>query len=181
MSGAATESMIVIETPRLRLRTFTPEDAPFYLGLINEPSWIANIGDRNIHTVDAARAALEAGPIAQFREHGYCFYIIERRSDGVAIGMGGMIRRDSLPGPDIGYAMLPAYWGQGYAWEATAAIVRHARHTLRIPTLYGITSPQNQASINLLNKLGLRFERFSRLPPGGKDTNIYRKDFCQHG
>lgn len=177
MSGAVTASVIVIETPRLRLRTFTPEDAPFYLALINEPSWIANIGDRNIHTVEAARAALEAGPIAQFREHGYCFYIIERLSDGVAIGMCGMIRRDSLPGPDIGYAMLPAYWGQGYACEAAAAVVRHARHTLRIPTLYGITSPQNQASINLLNKLGLRFERFSRLPPSGKDTNIYRKDF----
>ena len=177
MSGAATESMIVIETPRLRLRTFTPGDAPFYLGLINEPSWIANIGDRNIQTVEAARAALEAGPIAQFREHGYSFYIIERRSDGVAIGMCGMIRRDSLPGPDIGYAMLPAYWGQGYAYEAAAAVVRHARHTLRIPTLYGITSPQNQASINLLNKLGLRFERFTRMPPSGKDTNVYRKDF----
>ena len=181
MSGGVTESVIVIETPRLRLRTFTPEDAPFYLALINEPSWIANIGDRNIHTVDAARAALEAGPIAQFREHGYSFYIIERRSDGVAMGMGGMIRRDSLPGPDIGYAMLPAYWGQGYAYEAAAAVVRHARHTLRIPTLYGITSPRNQASINLLNKLGLRFERFTRLLPSGKDTNVYRKDFRQHG
>ena len=180
MSAAMTESMIVIETPRLRLRTATLDDAPFYLALVNEPSWIANIGDRNIHTLEAARAALEAGPMAQQREHGYSFYIIERRSDGAGMGMGGMIRRDSLPGPDIGYAMLPAYWGQGYAYEAAAAVVQHARHVLGIPTLYGITSPQNQASINLLNKLGLRFERFSRLPPAGKETNIYRKDFRQH-
>ncbi len=177
MSGAMTESMIVIETPRLRLRTFTPEDAPFYLALINEPSWIANIGDRNIHTVEAARAALEAGPIAQFREHGYCFYIIERRSDGVAIGMCGLIKRATMPGPDIGYALLPAYCGQGLAWEAASSVVRHARDVLCLPAVYGLVSPQNQPSINLINKLGLRFERFSRQPIVGKDINIYRKSF----
>ncbi|WP_454776118.1 GNAT family N-acetyltransferase [Janthinobacterium tructae] len=172
-----TESMIVIETPRLRLRTFTPEDAPFYLALINEPSWIANIGDRNIHTVEAARAALEAGPIAQFREHGYCFYIIERRSDGVAIGMCGLIKRATMPGPDIGYALLPAYCGQGLAWEAASSVVRLARDVLCLPAVYGLVSPQNQPSINLINKLGLRFERFSRQPIVGKDINIYRKSF----
>lgn len=173
MSAAIT----ICETPRLRLRTVTPDDAAFYLELVNDQSWIANIGQRNLHTVEAARAALETGPMAQFREQGYSLYIIERRSDGAPVGMAGLVRRDSLPGPDIGYAVRPAYWGQGYAWEATAAIVRHAQHVLRIRTLYGITSQQNQASINLLNKLGLRYERFSRLPPEGRETNIYRRDF----
>ena len=128
-----------------------------------------------------ARAALESGPMAQFRAHGDCLYIVERRSDGAPVGMAGLVRRDSLPGPDIGYAVRPAYWGQGYAWEAAAAIVRHAQHVLRLPTLYGITSLQNQASINLLNKLGLRFERFTRRQPDGKDTNVYRRDFRLHG
>lgn len=170
-------AIAICETPRLRLRTVTPDDAAFYLELVNDPSWIANIGQRNLHTVEAARAALEAGPMAQFREHGYSLYIIERRSDGAPVGMAGLVRRDSLPGPDIGYAVRPAHWGQGYAWEATAAIVRHAQHVLGLRTLYGITSQQNQASINLLNKLGLRYERFSRLPLEGKETNIYRKDF----
>ncbi|MGK5079526.1 GNAT family N-acetyltransferase [Janthinobacterium sp. HLX7-2] len=172
-------TVTVIETPRLRLRTVTPDDAAFYMELVNDPSWIVNIGQRNIHTLEAARAALEAGPMAQFQAHGYCLYIIERHSDGAAIGMGGLILRDSLPGPDIGYAIRPAYWGQGYAYEAMAAVVKHARQVLRLPTLYGITSLQNQASINLLNKLGLRFERFTRLPPAARDTNVYRKDFRQ--
>lgn len=177
MSGAMTEPITVIETPRLRLRTAALDDAAFYMELVNDPSWIANIGQRNIHTLEAARAALESGPMAQFREHGYSLYIVERRSDGATVGMAGLVRRDSLPGPDIGYAVRPAYWGQGYAWEAAAAIVRHAQHVLRLPTLYGITSLQNQASINLLNKLGLRFERFTRRQPDGKDTNVYRRDF----
>lgn len=177
MSAAMTEALSIIETPRLRLRTATPDDAAFYMELVNDPSWIANIGQRNIHTLEAARAALEAGPMAQFRAHGYSLYIVEQRSDGAPVGMAGLVRRDSLPGPDIGYAIRPAYWGQGYAWEAAAAIVRHAQQVLGLRTLYGITSQQNQASINLLNKLGLRFERFSRLPPEGRETNIYRKDF----
>lgn len=177
MSGATTEPVTVIETPRLRLRTATLDDAAFYMELVNDPSWIANIGQRNIHTVEAASAALESGPMAQFRDHGYSLYILERLSDGALVGMAGLVRRDSLPGPDIGYAVRPAYWGQGYAWEAAAAIVQHAQHVLRLPTLYGITSLQNQASINLLNKLGLRFERFTRRQPDGKDTNVYRRDF----
>ena len=168
---------IILETPRLRLRTVTHDDAAFYMELVNDPSWIANIGQRNIHTLEAARAALDTGPTAQFREHGYSLYIIERRSDGAPVGMGGLVCRDSLPGPDIGYAIRPAFWGQGYAYEAMAAVVIHAQQVLRLPTLYGITSLQNQASIQLLNKLGLRFERFTRRQPDGKETNVYRKDF----
>jgi RimJ/RimL family protein N-acetyltransferase len=175
MSGAVT----VIETPRLRLRTATLDDAAFYMELVNDPSWIANIGQRNIHTLEAARAALETGPMAQQRELGYSFYIIELRSEGVAIGMCGLIKRATMPGPDIGYALLPAHCGQGLAWEASASVLRHARDVLRVPSLYGLTSPANQPSINLLNKLGLRFERFSRQPLGGKDSNIYRRDFLR--
>jgi len=174
-------AVIILETPRLRLRSVTVDDAAFYLELVNDPSWVANIGYRNLHTVEAARAALEAGLMTQFREHGYSLYMTERRSDGATIGMCGLVRRTSLPGPDIGYALRPAYWGQGYAYEAAAAVMAHAEHALGLATVYGITAPHNQVSINLLNKLGLRYERFSRLPPDGKDTNIYRRDFRRHG
>lgn len=169
--------MTVIETPRLRLRTASVGDAAFFLGLVNEPTWLATIGDRQIHTVEAARAALEQGPIAQQQELGYSFYIVEHRADGVPIGMCGLIKRATMPGPDIGYALLPAYCGQGLAWEAASNVLRHAREVLALPSVYGLVSPQNQPSINLINKLGLRFERFSRQPIVGKDINVYRKDF----
>ena len=170
--------MTVIDTPRLRLRTASVDDAAFFLGLVNEPTWLATIGDRQIHTVEAARAALEQGPIAQQQELGYSFYIVEHRADHVAIGMCGLIKRATMPGPDIGYALLPAYCGQGQAWEASSAVLRHARDVLALPAVYGLVSPQNQPSIKLINKLGLRFERFSRQPIAGKDINIYRKRFA---
>ena len=169
--------MTVIETPRVRLRTASVDDAAFFLGLVNEPTWLATIGDRQIHTLAAARAALEQGPITQQRELGYSFYIVEHRADGVAIGMCGLIKRPTMPGADIGYALLPAYCGQGLAWEAASGVLRHAREALGLPTVYGLVSPQNQPSINLINKLGLRFERFSRQAIVGKDINIYRKSF----
>jgi len=169
--------MIVIETPRLRLRTASVDDAAFFLGLVNQPTWLATIGDRNIRTVDAARVALETGPIAQQQQLAYSFYIVEHRADGVAIGMCGLIKRPTMPGPDIGYALLPAYCGQGLAWEASSGVLQYARDVLALPTLYGLVAPNNQPSINLINKLGLRFERFSRQPIVGKDINIYRKDF----
>ena len=173
MSGAVT----VIETPRLRLRTASVDDAAFFLGLVNEPTWLATIGDRQIHTVDAARAALETGPIAQQQELGYSFYIVEHRGDGVAIGMCGLIKRDVLPDTDIGYAMSPRYWGQGYAYEAAAAVVAHARGALGLPRLMAITAPDNDASIQLLGKLGMRFIERTRLDGWEEPSNVYRLDF----
>ena len=170
-------SVTVIETPRLRLRTASVGDALFFLQLVNEPTWLATIGDRNIHTLGAARAALETGPIAQQKELGYSFYIVDHRADHVPIGMCGLIKRATMPAPDIGYALLPAYCGQGLAWEAASGVLRHARDVLDLPAVYGLVSPQNQPSINLINKLGLRFERFSRQPIVGKDINIYRRSF----
>jgi RimJ/RimL family protein N-acetyltransferase len=169
--------MHILQTERLALRTLEPEDAAFYLELVNDPSWIANIGQRHIHDLDAARAAIEAGARTSQRTNGFSFYLVERRGDGAPIGICGLVKRDSLPHADIGYAFLPAYRGQGYAFEAAAGVLAHARDVLRLDCLLGITAPDNLASNRLLVKLGLRFERVLALPPDGRDTNLYRCDF----
>lgn len=169
--------MHIVGTARLTLRTLEAADAAFYLRLVNDPSWIANIGERHIHDLDAARAAIEAGACTSQRTHGFSFYLVERRDDGVALGICGLIKREALSHPDIGYAFLPPYWGQGYAWEAAAAVVEYARYELGLGCLLGITSPDNVASNYLLTKLGLRFERLISMPPDGHATNVYRCDF----
>jgi RimJ/RimL family protein N-acetyltransferase len=169
--------MLILETERLQLRTVSPDDAAFYLELVNEPSWIRYIGDRGIRTLDAARSAILDGPVAMYERLGYSLYVVQRRSDGAAIGMCGLIRRDVLPGTDIGYAMSPRYWGQGYAYEAAAAVVAHARGALGLPCLMAITSPDNDASIQLLGKLGMRFVERTRLDGWETDSNVYRLDF----
>jgi RimJ/RimL family protein N-acetyltransferase len=166
--------MLILETERLQLRTVSPGDAPFYLELVNEPSWIRFIGDRGIRTLDAARAAILDGPVAMYERLGYSLYLVQRRSDGVPLGMCGLIKRDVLPETDIGYAISPRYWGQGYAYEAAAAVVAHARGPLGLAGLMAITSPDNAASIQLLGKLGMQFVERTRLQGWDGASNVYR-------
>jgi RimJ/RimL family protein N-acetyltransferase len=169
--------MKILETPRLVLRTMQPDDAPFYLELVNDPSWLENIGDKGIRTLEQAKSAILSGPMMLQRRLGYSLYLVERKEDGAALGLCGLILRDTLPGTDIGYAIAPRFWGNGYAYEAAAAVVDHARRTLALPRLYGITNPANTASIALLQKLGLRFLHRTRFPLEERDTNVYCIEF----
>ncbi|MES2126089.1 MAG: GNAT family N-acetyltransferase [Pseudomonadota bacterium] len=163
----------MFETARLRLRLVTEADAPFYLDLVNQPSFYRFIGDRGIRTVDAAREAILAGPVAMQATHGFSLYLAVDKASGAPAGLCGLIRRDSLPGVDVGYAFLPAYWGTGLATEAVSATIEHARTTIGLARLLAITSPDNAASIRVLEKLGFTFERVAQLTPEGGDTNIY--------
>lgn len=164
----------MIDTKRLTLRPLTLDDASFYLRLVNEPSFLANIGDKGVRDLDGARAALLAGPIAMQSELGYSLWMVTRKEDGAAIGMCGLIKRDTLPDTDIGYAYLPAFWGQGYAWEAASAALAYGRDVVGLPRLLGIVSPGNTASSALLKKLGMQYvERLDT----GKETDLYRIEF----
>jgi RimJ/RimL family protein N-acetyltransferase len=170
--------MKILETERLNLRTIVPDDAAFYYELVNDPTWLEHIGDKGIRSVDGARAAIIDGPCAMQQKLGHSLYVMERKSDGMPLGLCGLIKRDSLPDVDIGYAIRPAYFGQGYTFEAAAAVVAYARTQLRLKRLLGITSPGNTNSINLLAKLGLGFVEHKVLPPDGRPTNIYCLEFA---
>jgi RimJ/RimL family protein N-acetyltransferase len=162
----------ILETARLRLRTVTPDDTVFYCALVNDPDFIEHIGDRGIHTLEEARQALLSGPIAMQEERGHSLYVVELKDDGPPIGMCGLIKRDTLIDVDIGYAYLPAGRGQGYAFEAAAAVLAYAP-ALGLERVVAITSPGNVASNGLLRKLGMRFERFLHLVPDGPGSNLY--------
>jgi RimJ/RimL family protein N-acetyltransferase len=173
--------MIVLDTPRLRLRTVTPDDAPFYLELVNDPSWLRHIGDKHIYTVEQALTAIVRGPCDMQRRLGHSLYLVERKSDGAPLGLCGLIKRDCLPDVDLGYALRPAYWGQHYAYEAAAAVLAYARDTLCLPRLLAITGPDNAASNSLLRKLGLQFAQCVEVLPQGEPSNLYQLDFSAHG
>jgi RimJ/RimL family protein N-acetyltransferase len=162
----------VCTTARLRLRTAAPSDSLFYYTLVNDPLFLEHIGDRKVRTIEDAERSLVDGTIAMQRERGHSLYVVERRDDGVPVGMCGLIRRDSLPDVDIGYAFLPDGRGRGYAFEAGRAVLAHAPD-VGLTRVLAITSPFNYASNILLQRLGLRFERFVRLPPDGVGSNLY--------
>ena len=148
--------MLVLQTDRLRLRWFTPADAAFVLDLLNQPSWLANIGDRGVRTLADAEAWIHDRLIANYHAQGFGFWAVERLDDGLLVGMCGLIKRDSLPDVDIGYAFPPQFWGQGYAREAAAACLQHARTALGMTRVLAITGPDNAASARLLEAIGLR-------------------------
>jgi len=167
--------MTVLSTARLDLAELTHDDAEFIFGLVNEPSWLANIGDRGVRTLDDARAYLTNGPMAMYAQQGYGLWRVTRREDGAVVGICGLLKRDTLPDADIGFAFLPAYWGEGYAREAAEATLRYGFDTRRMPRIVAIVSPGNAASIRLLERLGFAFERALTDPPYDGKTLLYAK------
>jgi len=165
--------MIVAETKRLVLRWLTPQDAPFILGLLNDPSFIENIGDRGVRTLDAARDYIEQGAVASYRDNGYGLYLVERRDDGAKLGICGLVKRPYLEDADIGFAFLPAYWSQGYALESARVVMTHARDSLGLARVVAIVSPGNRRSVRLLNKLGLGYLRTMATPPPGGTVEVF--------
>lgn len=165
--------MSLLETPRLTLRRLSEEDAPFVLGLLNEPSFIRNIGDRGVRTLDDARAYITEGPVASYARHGFGLYLVELKEPRTPIGICGILKRDALPEPDLGFAFVPAYWSQGYGLESATAARDYARDTIGLPRLLAIVSPANAGSIRLLEKLGFSFSSTTRLGPEADEVKLY--------
>lgn len=163
--------MIVAETHRLILKTFTIDDAPFILELMNTPDWIKFIGDRNVRTVEQAATYLKNNQLKAYESQDYGYYKVMLKSeDSKPIGSFGLLKRDTLEHVDIGFSLLPEYQGQGYGYEGTSALIDLARYRFNISTVCAITLPENQASIKLLEKLGLSFQK--RVQPFENDGEL---------
>jgi [ribosomal protein S5]-alanine N-acetyltransferase len=154
---------IVIETERLILRKFTVDDASFILGLLNTPSWLRFIGDRNVHSVEEAKQFLLKGYLKSYETHGFGFYVTVEKSTQNPIGMCGLVKRDSLEDVDIGFAFMPEFMGKGYGFEAASATLKYAKIVLKLEKVIAIVDPENVVSIALIKKIGLQFERMVRL------------------
>jgi len=151
--------MLVCETPRLRLRWVTTDDAAFIMALVNEPDWLQFIGDRNVHSLEDATAYINTKLRASYEKDGYGFFLVETLADNLAVGISGFIRRDGLDAPDMGFGFLSEHRKQGYALEATQACLKIAKNTFGIQEILAITMAENSASVSLLEKLGLNFQK----------------------
>jgi RimJ/RimL family protein N-acetyltransferase len=163
----------IIETGRLILRQMEPEDAPFILELLNEPSWIRFIGDKGVRTLEDARRYILEGPMQMYSLLGFGLWLVELKSGDLPIGICGLIKRDSLPDVDIGFAFLPSYWRAGYAFESASAVISYGREALGLGRILAITSPDNHSSSRLLEKLGFRFERMVQFSDNSPEVKLY--------
>jgi [ribosomal protein S5]-alanine N-acetyltransferase len=151
--------MQVIQTERLNLRWLNEGDAVFILDLLNQPSWLKFIGDRGVRNLDDARAYINNGPLAMIKQHGFGLYLVELKSNQQAIGLCGLIKRETLDDVDIGFAFHPDCWGKGYAREAAKACLDYASKQLKLSRLVAITLPENNASIRVLKSIGMQYDK----------------------
>jgi [ribosomal protein S5]-alanine N-acetyltransferase len=148
----------VIETPRLRLRWLRHTDAAFILELLTDPQFRANVGDRGVHDLQSARRYIEEGPVASYHRFGFGLYAVELKDAGVTVGLCGLLRRDSHPDVEIGFAMLPSARRRGYTFEAAAATLEFAFNELGLKRIVAITAPHNGTSMHILQRLGMHPE-----------------------
>jgi ribosomal-protein-alanine N-acetyltransferase len=158
--------VLVCETSRLLIRRLDATDAPFILRLLNEPSFLQNIGDRGVHSLDDALAYLAKGPFASYMQHGFGLFHVSLKAGGEAIGMCGLLKRDWLDAPDVGFAFFPEFWSKGYAYESSVGVLEWGRRAFGITRVIGIVKPGNAGSIRVLEKLGMTFARTVTSPEG---------------
>ena len=164
---------MVFDTERLVLRRLVPDDAAFMLALLNDPDWIRFIGDRGVRSVDAARDYLIEGPIAMYGREGFGLYRVERKVDGQPVGVCGLIKRPELADVDLGFAFMPQFRTLGYGAESARATLAHGLQVLGLRRIVAITAPDNHASMRLLARIGMRFERRAVLFEGEDEVNLF--------
>lgn len=165
-------STCIARTQRLILRQVEISDDEFLITLLNDPAWLRNIGDRGVRNPTAARQYIKDKIVGSYETFGFGMYLIQLVADGSPVGLCGLVKRSSLPDPDIGFALLPGYRNNGYAQEAAQAVIGHARR-IGLIRLLGIVIPENTASVRLLERLGFCCEGTYRPPHEETELRLY--------
>jgi ribosomal-protein-alanine N-acetyltransferase len=168
--------MHVLDTERLTLRRITTDDAAFILQLLNDAAFLRFIGDKGVRNLEDARRYILKGPIESYERLGFGLYLVALKTTLVPIGICGLVKRDTLEDVDIGFAFLPAFRRQGYAFESAAAVKEYGLRVMSLRRLLAITNPDNTGSIRVLEKIGLKFERLIRLAPDSPEIKLYASD-----
>jgi ribosomal-protein-alanine N-acetyltransferase len=167
---------VIIETPRTRLRRLTLADAGFVLELLTDPDFLVQVGDRGVHDLEQARRYVTEGPGASYARIGFGLNVIELKGNGTAVGLCGLLRRDTHPDVEIGFALLPAARHQGLALEAAAATLSWGFDALGLTRIVALTGPNNSASMRILERIGLRFERMVHFTAEGGESRLFVLD-----
>jgi RimJ/RimL family protein N-acetyltransferase len=146
-----------LRTERLTLAPPVASDAAFVLELLNDPGWLENIGDRGVRSLEDARRYID-------ERFSKSLWLVVRDAAGERVGVCGLIDREGFDHPDIGYAFLARHSGKGFASEAAAAVLAHAREVVGLSTVVAFTKPENTASQRVLEKIGFRYVDIRQLP-----------------
>ena len=168
-----------LHTERLVIRPFSHDDAPFILELLNDEEFIKHIQDRGVRNLEHARDYLTNGPLESYARFGFGLCCVVEQNTLNSVGMCGLIQRETLPVPDIGYAFLPAARSKGYAYEASREMAAFARLTLGLDRILAVTSESNVASQKLLEKLGFKYLMLAQFEPDSESVPCFELEFAR--
>ncbi len=164
----------MIETTRLRIRKLTLDDAAIIVEILNDPDFIRYVADRGVRSLEGGKHYLKEGPLTSYQQNGYGLWAVGLKLAGIqVIGMCGLLKRDHLEAPDIDFAFLPDYRGQGYAFEAAQATLAFGCRQLGINRIVAMTDPDNTDSIRLLARLGFISAGTTIYPGTDERLNLY--------
>lgn len=165
---------VVLTTPRLVLRTFRRDDLPHYAALNAHPEVFRYLGGEPLtrqHSDEIAEWAQQV-----YAEEGIGLLAVERREDGVFLGMCGLHHQQSYPDDvEVAWRFAYEYWGNGYATEAATAWLDHGFDTLAFPRIISITDTPNERSLAVMRRLGMTFDHAAQIEDEGEtfDAVIY--------
>lgn len=162
-----------LSSPRLKLRKLTTKDADFIVELLNDPDWFRYIGDHGVKNKQDALEYIKNGPQTMYKQHGFGLLLVESLEAQTSIGLCGLLKRPTLPHPDLGFAFLPEYRKQGFALEAAKLVLSDALERKVNDKLLAITSVDNEKSIHLLTKLGFSFRGLIDLTDSSDKTKLF--------
>ncbi len=152
------------ETERLLLRPTNEKDADFLVELLNSPKWLQFIGDRKVRNSEDALKYIAEKITPQLERLGFSNYTVIRKSDRQKIGTCGLYDREGIEGVDIGFAFLPRYEKQGYAYESAIKVKEAGFRHFGVQKMSAITVRENHASQALLKKLGFEYIKLIKIP-----------------
>jgi RimJ/RimL family protein N-acetyltransferase len=152
-------------------------DSDFIIELLNDPSFITNIGDKIVRTIGDAHKYILTGPVASYEKNGFGLYLVVLKETAQPIGICGLIKRENLENVDVGFAFLPEFWGKGYAFESASAVVNYGKENFGLKKIVGVTIPENTGSIAVLEKIGLHFEKMVKMKDDEPEIRLFSIEF----
>ncbi|MEW6991026.1 GNAT family N-acetyltransferase [Colwelliaceae bacterium 6441] len=167
--------MEILETERLTLRLLEEKDQGMILTLLNEPGFIKNIGDKQVRDLQGALDYINHGPRAMQQSLGYSLYCCELKNTGEAIGLSGLIKRDGIEHPEVGFAFLEKYCRMGFGFESSSKVIQYAQDFLQLNVLQALCNTENIGSNSLLIKLGFTLQKEMTLDDNPQLIHLYEQ------
>ena len=148
--------MLSLTTERLLLRPFREDDVGDYAAMCSDPEVMRFLGGKTWSRMDAWRHI--ATVLGHWQLRGFGLWAVEEADTGIFVGRVGFIHPEGWPGFELGWTLVRAHWGKGYATEAAQRALEYAFEDLGREHVISLIHPRNAASLAVAERLGERYE-----------------------